>query len=89
MWNAPKNTIASADIALEHWRVLTAALRDIEECDPRSRQVSEALDYFRARTIRQGAINLIAAGLRDGNSEYVRAGHALLRKHLGGVIRSR
>lgn len=86
MWNAPANAISAQDIANEHWRVLTAAFAVLDDSDPRSRDVYAALEYFRARGIRQGGINLIAAGLRDGDAQHVRQGLRILRRHLGGIV---
>ena len=74
------------DTAKEHWRVLTEAVKNHEDCDPRNGAVYKALQYFQARVIRQGGINLIWAGLRTGNAVYLNEGIKQLRQQLGGTI---
>jgi len=86
MWNAPANTPKADDFAREHWRILREAIASREDSDPRSPHVYRALDYFEARVVRKGGLNLIRAGLRDGNAEYLQLGIRLLRQHLGGVV---
>lgn len=83
MWNAPKNTIPEADFAREHMRVLEEAVRSAEEFPVVGKEVLAALNYFAARTIRQGSINLLMLGMKQGRIDHMIEGLALLKKHLG------
>lgn len=86
MYNTTHIGIPESSIAKEHWRVLEHAVAHLEDADPRHGDVYRALEYFQARSNRQGAINLLWAGLRTGNRVYLRDGLARLRQHLGSVV---
>lgn len=86
MYNAAHIPIPERSIAAEHWRVLQHAVGNHADADPRHGDVYKALEYFQARTVRHGAINLLWAGLRTGNAEYLERGLAQLRVQAGGLI---
>lgn len=54
--------------------VLEQAIERAMDGDPRSAEVHRAIDYLSARCIRQGGINLILAGLREGRADYMAQG---------------
>jgi hypothetical protein len=86
MCSTTPNTPKADDIAREHWRILREAIASLGDSEPRTPHVYKALDYFEARVLRKGGLNLARAGLRDGNAEYLQLGMKLLRRHLGGVV---
>lgn len=86
MYVAAQIPIPERSIAAEHWRVLERAVANHEDADPRHGDVYKALEYFQACTVRQGAINLLWAGLRTGNAEFLERGLAQLKVQAGGLI---
>ncbi len=86
MYSTTHIGIPERSIAREHWRVLEHAVMNLEDADPRHGDVYKALLYFQARVNRQGAINLLWAGLRTGNAAFLRDGLIQLRQHVGGLV---
>lgn len=83
MWSAPKNEVTAGEKLREQLRILESAVLDLDDTDPRRPAVHKAIEYLSARCIRQGGVNLILAGMREGNPDYMTEGLKLLKRHLG------
>jgi hypothetical protein len=85
MWSSPETGIPTAQIVAEHIRVLESALASAceEDFDPRNPALQETLEYLERKTIRTGGFRLFRSGLDRGNLADMKAGLALIKKHMG------